>query len=243
MGIIAIRPKIEELGKTMDEVTEEIAGELIQATAQLSQLTYNKAVEMTNERLHDTRQQYIDALELEDQGDGVYVVSLHESAHHLDDGYPPFPMLPKLAQGPKSKVAKDGSRYTIIPIRQKTEAPSTASPKRQDLAAQLRAVVAGRQFRKVKTQVDKSTGKVRTVERLVGDAPHKHLQGLTRVREYEKEGGKLMSSAYLTFRVASTKQDAGSKWRHPGFKGAQIFPDLERWADQEMDRIVADIFR
>lgn len=242
MAEIKLQPRIEDLGITMEEVTEEVAGQLIQAVQQLEALTYNKAVEMTNQRLHTTRQQYIDALNLDDQGDGVYVVYLDDSAHHLDDGYPPFPMLPKLATGPKSKTSKDGHRYTIIPIRQMTQVPGHVSSKRRNLADQLKAVVQQREFKKIKTTVDKTTGRVRTVERLVGPAPHPHLKGLTRIREYDEEGGKVKSSAYLTFRVASTKQDAGTKWRHPGFKGASIFPDLERWADTEMDRIVESIF-
>lgn len=240
---IYLKPKLDDLGVELETLGEEIAKDLVAAVAQTAQLTYNKAVEMSSERLNTTRQQYIDALNLEEEGEGIYTIYLEPEANHLEEGYPAFPMLPKLATGPASKVAKDGSRYTIIPIRQRTTTSESASPEKKDIVNKLNQLVADRKFKKVRTTVDQKTGKKTTVERLSGKAPHRHLQGLTRVREYASaESQKPTSSAYITFRVASTKQNPGQKWRHPGFEGANIFPDLERWADSEIDKIVQSIF-
>jgi hypothetical protein len=244
MGEIRVRAKMDELGVSLNELTREIADQLVTATAEVAQLTYNRAVEMASARLHSTKQQYLDALKLEPESEGVFVISLDASADHLEDGYPPFPMLPKLVNGPKSKVSKEGYRYVIVPIRTRTDTASTQpSENSRSVAMKLKQVIDMRKFKKVKSTVDAKSGKVTTVEKYSGEAPHPFLKGLTRVREYASaDSKKPMSSAYLTFRVASEKQMGKGKWNHPGFQGANIFPDLERWADTQMTTIISDIF-
>jgi len=240
---ISLKAKLEELGIQIKDLTADIAQHMYVVIARLANLTYNKAVEMTNDRLHGTRQDYINALHLQEEGTGIFVVYLDPVANHLEEGYPPFAMLPKLAQGPKSKVSKEGHRYVRIPMRQKMSPINPQSTKQKDFAEALKSVVKSRRFKKVKEGVSPKTGKFTTIERLVDKDVPKHLKGLTRVREYKKEGDKKpASSAYFTFRTASEKQDPNSHWFHPGFRGANLWPDLEKWTEQELDKIVRDFF-
>lgn len=240
MGTLSLKVKLDELGFELQEVTDEIARDLVTAVHTLAASTYQKAVEMTAGRLNSTRQQYINALHMEQEGEGVWVVYLDPEANHLEEGYDAFPMLPKLAMGPKSKVAKDGSRYVVIPLRQRTSAVNPNNAKQADLAARLVSLSKMRKWEKVKAGVSQATGKYTTVERMKhAKDDHPYLKGLTRVREYKTPGAKEpMSSAYFTFRTASTKQDAQSHWFHPGFKGAQIFPEVEKWAEFQLEVII-----
>ncbi len=239
---LSLRAKLDDIG--IDEIGEEIARDLQASVAELAQLTYNKAVEMTNERLHGTRQDYINALHMEEEGPGVYVVYLDPEMNHLEDGYPAFPMLPKLAQGPKSKISKDGHRYVVIPMRKTTAPVNPGSQKQLDMSVALKKLVAQRRMKKVREGVSPKTGKYTTVERLTSNkGVHPHLQNLVRVREYKTpESKRPMSSAYFTFRTASEKQDPTSSWFHPGYGGAQIFPDLERWAESQLENIISEFF-
>lgn len=239
-----IKAKIDQHGGNLENIKEELAKKTYMAIAKLAAMTYNKAVEFTNTRLKGRRLDYINALHLEEEAPGIFVVSLDESAHDIEKGQPPHPMLPWLAQGPKSKVGKDGHRYTIIPLRHSTTgAPETAKPPQKDYADALQALIKQRDFKTVKQGYSPKTGKYTTIERVTTKNTHPYLKGLTRVREYKtKDSKKPTSSAYFTFRTASEKQDPAKSWRHPGTRGAKIFPDLYKWADQQLDTIVREFF-
>lgn len=248
MADISVKAKLDELGIQLQGLGAEVVDGLVATAAKMSELAYNRAVEMTQDRLHSTRQQYIDALQLSQEGPGVFVVSLAEEAEKWEEGFPPFPMLPKLAQGPKSKVAKDGHRYTVIPLRQNVGEemmlPKTSGPGgAPDMVAAIKNIVDERKFKQVKAEQSKQTGKFTTVERYTGEI-HPALKGLTRIREYKgaDKDESPISSAYFIFRVASEKQDPNTHWKHPGFEGANIFPDLERWADEQLGQIVKEFF-
>lgn len=155
-------------------------------------------------------------------------------------------MLPKLAQGPKSKISKEGHRYTVIPIRKgmddQVAVPGAGGG--ADMVSAIKSVIDQRKFKLVRAEKSRETGKFTTVERYTGAVPNANLKGLTRVREYAgaEKSGSPASSAYFIFRVASEKQDANTRWRHPGFKGANIFPDLERWSNQQLEQILKEFF-
>lgn len=244
---IKLSAKLEELGIEIEEIGEQAAQDMVSAVQSLAASTYQKAVEMTGDRLHTTRQTYINALHMSEEGSGIYVVYLDPSANHLEEGMDGFNMLPKLATGPKSKMAKDGSRYVTIPFRNTTAPANPNSSKQKDLAQRLKDEIKTREFKKVKEGVSTKTGKYTTVERMVsGQTTHPYLKGLTRVRQYNsqesaQQGEPPASSSYFTFRVASTKQDPTKSWVHPGTNGANIFPELADWAETEMEQIIVDL--
>lgn len=62
--------------------------------------------------LKTTSDKYINALYIKDD----LTIGLRDSVSYLEDGYPAREMLQSLTTGLKSKMAKDGSRYTVIPI-------------------------------------------------------------------------------------------------------------------------------
>lgn len=62
---------------------------------------------------------------------------------------------------------------------------------------------------------------------------HPNLSGVTKIQWEQKVrgGGSRVRSAYLSWRTASENPSTRTPgtWLHPGFKGAKIFPDLEKW--------------
>lgn len=242
MTTFNIKARTEDLGLTLENITDEIARDLVSAVHNLAANTYSKVVELASQRLHGTRQQYVDALHITQEKEGVWVVYLDPDVNHLEDGYDTFNMLPKLAMGPKSKVSKDGHRYVVIPMRQRMAPLDPTNAKQADLASRLKSLSTMRKWDKVRAGISGKTGKYTTVERMQHSADdHPYIKGLTRIREYATPKSKEpISSAYFTFRTASTKQDASKHWVHPGFKGAKIWPDLERWVDLELNQILVD---
>ena len=241
----SIKAKLDSAGVAIQGITESIAKSLYLAAANLARMTLNKAQELAGQKLHNTRLDYINALHMDETAPGIFVVYLDPKMNWVEDGTPQYNMLPKLAQGPKSKISKDGFRYSVIPLRQSTSSKGSESPKVQDYAADLRNVIKTQKFKTVRDNISPITGKRTTVERLIDSDPSipKHLKGLTRVREFKQGSGRPSSSAYLTFRVASERQDASKHWVHPPQRAAAIFKDLERFVDQQLDTIIADVFK
>lgn len=64
------------------------------------------------------------------------------------------------------------------------------------------------------------------------------LSGLTKV-QYEGKAEKT-KSAYLTWRTATDKPGSG-KWIHPGMAGAKIFPDVEKWIEEQFAAKVQEL--
>lgn len=243
MANFSIKAKAEQLGLDFAKLTDDLARDMVATVHQLAASTYNKAVELASQRLHGTRQDYINALQLSQEGDGIWVVSLDPEANDLEDGYDSFQMLPKLAMGPKSKPLKDGSgRYVVIPMRQRMSPLNPSNPKQADLASRLKELSKIRKWEKVREGVSGATGKYTTIERMkAAKDDHPHLKGLTRIREYKQKGDKApSSSAYFTFRTASTKMDPSKHFVHPGFRGAKIWPDLEQYAEEQLEQILVE---
>ena len=238
---ISVKVKFEEFGISVENLTAEAIDSVQNDLREVSLMLLNKAHELAASRLHSTRSQFLDALKYDDSVPNRYVLELGEDAVHLDDGYPGFSMLPKLAQGPNSKLSKDGaSRYVIIPMPKKGTATNPNNTAHVELASAMRKVMGDRdasKWQKYKDTIDPATGKRNTMERnKTAGSIHPYLAGLTRVREYQKHGVAPISSQHMTFRIASTKKPF--KFIHPGYIGAKIFRDLEQFASQEIDRMV-----
>jgi hypothetical protein len=65
-----------------------------------------------------------------------------------------------------------------------------------------------------------------------------HIAGVTKY-QYKTKGGRI-ASQFITYRTVSENPSQKSKWMHPGFDGAKIFPQLEQWAIQQLSRRVRE---
>ena len=125
------------LAQQLEYRIAEAAGQITAAHARAAQsamkdlaiATYAKAQEMAAQRLHSTRQKYIDNLSFDQAGEGHWMVTLHGDAAYLEEGYGSYDMIKQgLARGPKSKVSKRGYRYVVIPFEHSTKAAGAGHP-------------------------------------------------------------------------------------------------------------------
>jgi hypothetical protein len=73
----------------------------------------------------------------------------------------------------------------------------------------------------------------------------KRTLGMTKY-QYEvknRNGGTTMKSAYMTFRIVSEDPKYAQKWIHPGFAGIHAFKDVQRWAEDTLDRMITEIIK
>lgn len=225
--------KAKELGKTLENISETAQGELEQALEGLVYAVYNQGKIYAQQRLKSTRTQYLEGYHYQKLGDNLYVIYLDNEINYLEDGYGGFSMLPGLLNGPKSKPTKDGQgRYNTIPFRHSPSAPAQTMADQQ-LKQSLIDTIKKNKLDKI---IKDASGRPKegVVARVKGKDMAANIQGLVKVQKtYEKT----TQSYYMTFRRVSTKTDP-SKWFHPGWKGAHIFDDLERFTDDKISEIL-----
>jgi len=239
---INVRLKALEFGKDIDFVSKETVKELQKAIQRASILIYNEAIRLASQKLYMTREDYINALKYEKLGDNMYVIYLQEKMNHAEDGYSAYNMLPKLAQGPASKTAADGHRYTNIPFQHKPHAKDT-KPEVANLAAAVKQIEKEARTKDsyiTKTIKKTEHGQITHFKGIEKAGFHSHLENLVKYT-MRAPGQKKQRTSYFTFRTASEKQDPGSMWVHPGYGGAKIFPTLEQFAEREIENIIKRI--
>lgn len=246
----------DDYGLELDSLSVAMVQSISTAVAGLARAAQDHWISLAQTRLKSSRADYINGLrqaESYKQTMGASTQSFEitlvgRMPNNFEFGMPSFDMKsvrPGWLGGAKARRAKDGSFYTIIPIRHSTssetnmaytgKAGAISSP--ATLKSQLRSAV--REYgldRMIKT----ATGQVvkGSVSRIPKAAPvHPYLQGLTRIQTPRRGGG---SSQLMTFRVMSTNSDPSS-WIHPGIRAANLLPEVETWVDNQLDRILETI--
>jgi hypothetical protein len=235
------------------------------AARDLSAQSHAKIVEMVQQKLHSTREKYLDNLSYHQLDENTWVVELGKPALFIEDGLPPnFDMLPGLLKSKKAKTAKDGSKYVVVPFEH-NKAKSRQTPAQKSLtdtikaelkkqgAPNITAIEKGadgkpllgmvRSFNtmnnpiKTGEGVGQGKGPVGAVKQGITGIPF--LQG---VRVFQKEvarkdGSKGVKKSVMTFRVASSKH-AGERWIHPGLEEKHFFEKVAEWSVREFERII-----
>jgi hypothetical protein len=124
---------------------------------------------------------------------------------NLDFSTPPFPMLSKLLA--RGKTSKDGSTYRVIPIGTGASRSSTETVK--DVSAGL--------------DVISQTKIKRNMSDMMADMASSFGQG---ARSIVRTTPSISASNKPTFRIASSKQDANSKWVIPA-RQADLHPVIQ----------------
>lgn len=254
-----IKLDIGSLEGMLAEVKERAQETLERAAADLAVQTHSHIVEQVQEKLRSTRELYLQALGIHQQGRGSWVIQLNPKANWIEDGKEPGEMIDDLL-GNKGKLAKDGSRYRIIPFRH-NNAPTRMTQAAQDLRAALQTAFKKEKipWGKLETNPD-GTPKVGKLHKLdVMDKPIKveegpgqgHgpigevrqgmtgiplLQGVNVYQSMAQFNGKLMTQKnVMTFRIVSSKHKGTGRWMHPGTPARGFFEDAKNWALAEWE--------
>lgn len=126
--------EILQLGKEFEFFEEE----LNRNVSLLAGQTHLHMLEQVQQRLHSRRAMYVKALcrptEIEP---GVYAITLNEEAVWIEEGLPAHSMVKDLL-GDNPKVAKDGSRYRVIPFEHSKGGPTSQTPAEQELVTAIK---------------------------------------------------------------------------------------------------------
>lgn len=152
-----------------------------------------------------------------------------------DFSEPPFPMLPKLLSN--AKVAKDGSLFKVIPLKNKSSGSSLAVTTEEA----FRNINSGRETLKEQRRArikEGKTGSVDPFEGMEGIAPMlaASRNDYTKIRETQ--------SGPVNFKTASSKQDANASWVKPAKtadltdKLASINDNLQYNIDDAIEQII-----
>jgi hypothetical protein len=247
----------KQVHKAMDEAIKDLAS---QAHAHM--------IEEANVKLHSRRELFIDNLSFhedsESAGEGVYIITLGAKARWIDDGIPEHNMLDDLLKSPKAKIAKDGSKYLVIPFKHGPgKGPTNATQANQDLTSTLKKEMKNRGIPFAKIEKDEhgqpKVGRLHSFS--IKNGPNKTAnvpgqgkgpigtvrQGptglplLSGVNVYQSpvkgaDGVERIKRSIMTFRIASSNhKEQGGRWDHPGVEGAFLFEETMDWVTREWE--------
>jgi len=228
-----------------------------QAARDLAYMAAEEWRRLAYERLKDTATQYADGIAVEDLGNAVYRVSLDKDLKYLESGYSSFDMKPGLLKNAK-KFSKRGYPYRAIPFTHKTtgdfgqdlkrlrgafgDRGNTLSPSGSPMVGKawsLRRDPMGAW----KLTPGRGSGEQAQRAFLTDPQPTRHLDGLqkTQWKQPLRKGGFRVRSEFTTFRTVSGDPRYAMKWLHPGFRGAGLLPEVQRWALANAYRVLDEL--
>lgn len=188
--LIDLKYKLQSLGLSASEaasMVDEAAAEIQQATQSIVEKAVYEAEDYSSSI---GAEEFLAQIKL-DASSGYIEISTESG--QTDFSQPPFPMLPWLLN--KSKTAKDGSRYKIVPVGGVSSKPKP-TPQARDIASGLSAM---------STEVAPATSMAEAMASAFG------LGASTSITERQQP----VSAEKPEFRTASSKQDASRQWVLP----------------------------
>jgi len=148
---------------------------------------------------------------------------------------PPFPMLPKLLKN--AKISKDGNAYRVIPISNKSGPSSAVTTE-----AAIRNINEARQTAKDERDAkNKEKSSSLTADPMAGMEVLATIQGVGRPSPQRRQSK--IKEGSITFRTASSKQDASVSWVMPA-KNADLtekLRDINNNLQDSIDRVILDV--
>lgn len=249
------------------------------AAEQLSAQTHAHIVERVQAKLRSTREKYLENLGMQQVDGNTWVIQVDQPALFIEDGLPPnFDMIDSLLDDSprpgaknkptgKTKTAKDGSRYRVVPFEH-SKAKTRQTPAQTSLTDTIKSEMKRRGMPGIGTLEVDGNGKpkqglVRSfsirnqpVKTSVGPGQGKGPMGAVRqgptgipflqgVRIYQKtmkdgKGKDVTKKAVMTFRVVSTKHKGQGRWIHPGLQARKFLDEAVDWALREWETKIKD---
>lgn len=244
----------------LESISAEMEAQFQVALRKVVTAAYNETKRLATERLKTTQKDYLKALRFDILGPNTYLIQLSDDDKQehglppswLEGGFAAFDMKPGMLKGPRSRAAKGGGRYNIIPFKHSPSATPTTMGQaiqqqglksiiREKKLSQISRDANGKPKDGIVARLNPGTkyGQMSDKTKRILGTNAKNLEGLVKV---QKNYGKATQSQYFTFRVVSSKSKASS-WLHPGFEGAHIFPTVERYIGQEIRKVMEGLFR
>lgn len=253
MADISLKAKLDDKG-FMGEISIAMAEKFRVALGNLAKAAQNEWIQRAQSRLGTSREIYVNGLRQAESfkvttglfADSYEITLVGEMPNNFEYGMPAFDMKavkPGWLGGSKSKVGKDGSRYVTIPFRHSTGNSPRFAYTGKAAAADMKTLLkkAVKDYSMNRWGVGPG-GAIPPTKRIPNNAPvHDYLKGLTRLEKAvsgrTSGGAQRRSTQFMTWRRMSDKS-APSSWIHPGLTAVNILPEIESWADEQMDKII-----
>ena len=190
----------------IDNICDEAVAEISEITSDLLADAMNEAVNAGGDAMSV---EFIDEIRAIRTGPSFQITT---DSGHSDFSTSPFPMLPKLLKN--AKIAKDGSLYKVIPIKQKKTKGNNSNLAKTTEAA-MQNINNARKIAKDDKVADDNRG-YSSPDMMKGMSTVAAMQQISKTRHsQEKEKN---NEPVIDFRTASSKQDPNVSWVNPGKK-------------------------
>jgi hypothetical protein len=219
----------------VDEIVDEASKEISMATSDILADAMSEAVNAGSSAMSTD---FIDELRITRSGASFDIIT---ASGKTDFSEPPFPMLPRLLQS--AKVAKDGSLYKVIPIKNK----SGKLQKRVAVTteAALQDINEARYKAKEERDLDKESNRTLSPDAMKGGDVMSSMLSLSNSRRKAPEKRERSNEPVIDFKTASSKQDPNTQWVHPGRAanmGSQL-REINMGMQDNIDNVIRDIIR
>lgn len=248
---LSAEESLKKLGKSLEDIAPAVEEEINGAIADIAFATHAFIISKAQAELNSTRQDYLKGIEFIELGDNSYLIGLNGSwANQLEDGYGPYNMQERLlaskkivdvgtrAGQPWVQIGKEGQKYAHVPFEKK---PFSKAGGASELAQSIQQMTA-----------TNMKGRKQKITSIFKDLEGNPLQGkvatarsgnpmLDQLVKYQKstknaETGKVStSSVYMNYRTIS---ELGETWMHPGWSGLHALDEAEKYAEEQIDKIV-----
>lgn len=234
------------------------------AAQSLAMQSHAHLMEEVQSKLHSTRERYSDALTFAPVNENTWVISLDRTMMWLEEGMPEHEMLDSLLRSPKAKLAKDGSKYLVVPF-QHNKGGTQQTQAAKDLTTTIKQELDKRQIPYGKIERDEKgkakTGLLHSFDIMkeptktsdgpgMGHGPmgavrqgNTGIPFLQGVRIYQKNTSTGIKRGIMTFRVASSKHRGSGKWVHPGIEARHFFEETAEWALKTWETMLPQIMK
>jgi hypothetical protein len=214
----------------IDSICDEAAAAISNRTSDILADAMNEAVNAGGDVMSID---FIDQIRAVRSGSSFQIAT---DSGQTDFSEAPFPMLPSLLKN--AKVAKDGSLYKVIPIKQKTSNSNSSIAKTTEAAMQN----INNARKAAKVELGETARSHSSPDVMKGMGTVAAMQEISKTRNSNKK--EKSTGPTINFRTASSKQDPAVSWVHPGKKvdltGAlnNINANLQDDIDKAIDEVV-----
>lgn len=252
MSDISFKLRVEQLGKSLENLAPRIEAEINQAIHNLASAAYSSIVNKIQSMSMNTknRKDYLKSLKFHSLGDNSYLIYLDgEWPNKLESGFGAYSIRDQLLKSKKIvgvgsrsgdpwvRTAEDGHKYAAVPFEHRPFG-SQSGDLSKDIKKLIGQNVLGHKqaISKIWKDLDGKPvhGKVATVR----EAENPNLVGLTKY-QHVHDSGKV-SSLYVTYRMVS---ETGKDWVHPGHSGYGLFKEVQDFVEKEMDNIIMTLLK
>lgn len=233
-----------DLQSEVDAIKKEFNEDLKRVATSLGQGAFENAKKLAQQKLPSAlSNMYIENLKLDVQ-ENVFIIELDEKYDWIEKGRKKG-FMEELLTGKSSKTSKDGTKYAVIPIENKSSNTNT-SKSNQDLVKDLKNFLRSEGVGHSKTgglvldeKGSPRVGKmyafdikdIRNKKSKSAENLARSIQGVNVYQNKNPATGKVERNV-MAFRVISEKHRSSGKWIHPGTPPARIMEETFKWVSQ-----------